>query len=185
MTALRTTIVALVLAFVMGPSATVAQEMGDMEMGEDYVPDSLARATLAPPVKGYYEGGEAFFIHTEASDSEVAGMLTRMMGPTVAHVPALADVPETSRGSIYVFANGVEGKGPMGFQPDVCAAVPGENEYSPFVEIHQVRWADDAEPRVLRSAGAIQEAASNGELTIESTGIVVNAPVLAWPDGHR
>ena len=185
MTTFRMTVAALLVAFVMGPFTAVAQEMGEMEMGEGYVPDSLSRTKLAPLVKGYYDDGEAFFIHTEASDEKIAAMLTKMMGPKVAHVSALTEAPEGIRSPLYVFVNGVKGKGPMGYQPDVLARVPGDEKYSPFVEIHRVRWAEEATPRELRSKSAIQKAETNGKLVIKSTGIVVNAPVLAWPEGRR
>ena len=73
----------------------------------------------------------------------------------------------------------------MGYLPDVLARVPGDEKYGPFVEIHRVRWAEEAAPRELRSENAIRKAEINGKLVIESTGIVVNAPVLAWPKGRR
>lgn len=53
------------------------------------VPDSLQAMNLAPLVKGYYDGGDLYFIHTEASDSAVANLLTEMMG-AAGGVPAKA-----------------------------------------------------------------------------------------------
>ena len=70
-------------------------------------------------------------------------------------------------------------------QPDVLARVPGDEKYSPFVEIHRVRRAEAPTPRELRSETAIQRAETNGKLVIKSTGIVVSAPVLAWGKGRR
>lgn len=68
-----------------GPSEPTAGGMGDMTVtGEVPVP---------PPVTGYYVGEEILFIHTEASDSQVADMLTSMMGSPVLVVPQLAHVP--------------------------------------------------------------------------------------------
>lgn len=157
------------------------QDMQKMEM----VPDSLQRMKLAPLVKGYYEGGELYFIHTEASDEKVAKMLTEMMGPRVVLLPQLAETPESLLAEIYVFENGVEGMGPFGYQPDVFGSVPSEESYSPFQAVHLVSWNENATPRELRSVKEIKEAASQGELSIEETDIVINAPVLAWPGGHR
>ena len=70
-------------------------------------------------------------------------------------------------------------------QPDVLARVLGDGKYSPFVEIHRVRWAEEATPRELRSESAIQKAETIGKLVIKSTGIVVDALVLAWPKERR
>ena len=158
--------------------------MGGM-MGEGYVPDSLARMKLAPLVKAYYEGGEAFFIHTEVSDADIAGTLTEMMGPQVVTMPELAQVPPSLTAPIYIFANGIQGMGPMGHQPDVLPSVPGDEGYSPLHQIYLVRWSEGTTPRELKTAEAVQEAQRQDEVTIEETGIIVNAPVLAWPGGHR
>lgn len=157
------------------------QATGEMAMA----PDSLQRMKLAPLVKGYYDDGELYFIHTETSDPDVAEMLTEMMGPRVEVTPQLAEVPESILADIYVFENGIEGMGPFGHQLDVFAAVPGDEAYSPLHSVQLVSWTDDATPRELRSAEEVQEAAAQGELSIEEPDIVINAPVLAWPGGHR
>jgi hypothetical protein len=59
-------------------------------------------------VAGYYDGRRIFFIHTEASDPKVAGMLTDMMGSPVPVVRALAQVPDSALGDLYVLTNGVK-----------------------------------------------------------------------------
>jgi hypothetical protein len=74
---------------------------------------------LTPPVRGLFRSKELFFIHTEASDPQVAGMLTKMMGPKVFTVPSLAKIPRDLLANVYVFTNGVKGDGPFGFQVDV------------------------------------------------------------------
>ena len=40
-------------------------------------------------------------------------------------------------------------------------------------------------PPALKTEKALMDAQQQGHLTIEDTGIVVNAPVLASPKGHR
>jgi hypothetical protein len=157
----------------------------DMTAAMGVVPDSLQAMNLAPLVKAYHDGGDLYFIHTEASDSSVANMLTEMMGPKVVHMPRLAKTPESLLADIYVFKNGVEGHGPFGFQPDIFGSVPGDSGYSPLRSIHLVHWNKEAKPRELKTVEALMEARSNGELTIEEAGIVVNMPVLVWPGGHR
>ncbi len=147
--------------------------------------DAPQLMNLAPLVKGYYDGDELFFIHTEASDRQLATMLTEMMGPQVVLVPRLAETPASLQAEAYVFQNGVEGMGPFGYQPDVFSSVPGTEGYSPLRAIHLVSWNEDAAPRELRSVEEVQEAASRGEITINESGGVVNMPVLVWPGGHR
>ncbi|MDR8391492.1 hypothetical protein NC796_10100 [Aliifodinibius sp. S!AR15-10] len=157
----------------------------DMTAAMGVVPDSLQAMNLAPLVKGYYNGGDLYFIHTEASDSSVANLLTEMMGPQVVHLPKLVETPDSLLADIYVFKDGVEGHGPFGFQPDIFGSVPDDPGYSPLRSIHLVRWNENAELRELKTVEALMEAQSNGELAIEETGIVVNMPVLVWPGGHR
>ncbi len=157
------------------------QDMGGMAA----MSDAPQLMNLAPLVKGYYDGDELFFIHTEASDRQVATMLTEMMGPQVVLAPRLAETPASLRAEVYVFQNGVEGMGPFGYQPDVFSSVPGTEGYSPLRAIHLVNWNADAAPRELRSVEEVHVAASRGEITINESGVVVNMPVLVWPGGHR
>ncbi len=140
---------------------------------------------LAPPVRGLYRGKDLFFIHTEASDPQVAAMLTRMMGPKVFTVPRLAKIPRDLLADVYVFTNGVKGDGPFGFQVDVFDAVPGEAPYSPLRAVTLVSWKDGATPRVLGSADEILVAERKGELALKHLGVVVNMPILQWSGGKR
>lgn len=157
-----------------------SMDMEGMDMDTGYSVDDLAPLALA-----YYEGEEVYFIHPEASDPDVAAVLTEMMGPDVLHVPSLAEIPEELLGKVYVFTNGIEAMGPLGFQPDVFDSVPGDEDYTPLRAIYLVTWAEDAEPRELRSEEEITAAEEEGELTIEAPGVVVNMPILVWPDGER
>jgi hypothetical protein len=168
---------------VLFPPQPIAQPtqagMGAMVVGGE------GSADYAPLVKGFYEGGELLFIHTEASDPSVAEMLTMMMGPRVVLVPELGDVPATALADVYVFTNGVAGDGPFGFQSDVFDTVPGDAEYRPLRRVNLVHWTDGADPRELRSVGDIRAAEAEGKVSIQTPGIVVNMPILVWPGGHR
>jgi len=152
----------------------------DMEMNTDYSVDDLAPLALA-----YYEGEDVYFIHPEASDADVAEVLTNMMGTDVITVPGLAEIPEELLGNVYVFTNGVEGMGPLGFQPDVFDSVPGDDDYTPLRAISLVTWEDSATPRELTSVDEIEAAETAGEITVEQPGVVVNMPILVWPEGER
>ena len=77
-----------------------------------------------PAGKAYAEGKEIFFTHTEASDPGIAEKLTNMMKSPVIYVASLAKVPTEALANVYVFENGITGKGPLGFQPDVLTILP-------------------------------------------------------------
>lgn len=139
-----------------------------------------------PPVKGYLEGREISFLHTEASDAKVAELLTRMMRSPVLVVPALAHAPESMLGAVYVFTNGVKkGEGPFKFQADVFDHPPGPDGYSPLRAVHLVRWKDERAAQELRSAAEVKDAQARGDVSIERPGVVVNMPLLTWPGGRR
>lgn len=138
-----------------------------------------------PPVPAFADGSTISFIHSEASDPDIAQTLSFMMGSPVAVVPALADAPEEMLAEIYVFTNGVSGMGPMGFQLDVLDHMPGESGYTPLRRVSHVSWSNPQQARVLRSATEIEEAQAEGLVTIETTEVVINAPVLQWRLGRR
>lgn len=139
-----------------------------------------------PPVKGYTEGQEIRFIHTEVSDPKVAELLTSMMGSPVLVVPSLAHAPQSMVAPVYVFTNGVRrGEGPFKFQADVFDNPPGTKGYTPLRMVHLVTWKNDANARELRTAAEVRAAEAAGELKVERPGVVVNMPLLTWPGGRR
>lgn len=81
-----------------------------------------------PLVKGYAEGREVLFQHTEVSDPKVAERLTDMMKSPVLVVPSLAQAPEALVARVWVFTNGVRGEGPFNYQPDVFDHPPAAGD---------------------------------------------------------
>ena len=138
-----------------------------------------------PTVKGYAEGKEILFQHTEVSDPKIAELLTEMMRSPVLVVPSLARAPESMLATVYVFKNGVRGGGPFRFQPDVFDSPPPGQGYRPLRSIHLVTWKDERSARVLKAGSEMQAAEKAGEITIERTGAVANMPLVTWPGGGR
>ena len=141
--------------------------------------------TVVPPVDGFAEGERIRFIHTEASDPQVAELLTKMKGSPVIVVPELARVPKETLANVYVFKNGVKGSGPFEFQPDVFDNPPGTKEYSPLRALNLLAWKNEGAARELRSAAEVKKAIDAGDLVVEQPGVVVNMPLLTWPGGYR
>jgi hypothetical protein len=138
-----------------------------------------------PAGKAYAEGKEIYFSHTEVSDPAIAETLTNMMQSPVIYVPSLALVPEDVLANVYVFENGISGKGPLGFQPDVFDNPPGTAGYSPLRQIILVKWGEGENANELKSVAEITEAESEGKLTTSAPGVVVNMPFMVWDGGKR
>ncbi|MBM3153509.1 MAG: hypothetical protein FJZ96_15100 [Chloroflexi bacterium] len=138
-----------------------------------------------PVGRAYAEGREIYFMHTEASDPDVAALLTDMMDSPVLLVPSLADAPDSMLANVYVFTNGIEGMGPLGFAPDVFDNPPGSEGYSPLRRLNLVTWAAPSASRELKSATEVLAAEAAGEVTIEQPGVVINMPFVVWDGGKR
>lgn len=138
-----------------------------------------------PAGKAYADGKEIYFVHTEASDADVASLLTTMMDSPVLEVPGLVDVPDSALANVYVFDNGLTGMGPLGFQADVFDNPPGSDGYSPLRKLSIVTWVDPAKARELKSVADIFQAEQAGEVTISQPGVVINMPFVVWDGGKR
>lgn len=147
--------------------------------------NNMGDVPTIPAGLAYLDGQEIRFIHTEVSDPGVAEVLTKMMDSPVLVVPALAQTPDALLANVYVFKNGVEGMGPLGFQPDVFDNPPGSEGYSPLRKIIFVTWKDGSKARELKSLTEVLELEQTGEIALEVSNVVVNMPFVTWPGGQR
>lgn len=136
-----------------------------------------------PLTRAFENGNDIYLVATDASDAELAEQLTDITGFKVNAAPVLAQTPEEARGQVYVFRNGVEGSGPRGFQPAVVNAKPGDEGYSPLMQLYYVDWSSGSNPAELRSVEEIREAESDGQLAVAETDAVVNHPAVMWEGG--
>jgi len=166
---------------------TMGSEMREKPMMSDMSFNVNAPITI-PMIDGYYNGEKVFFVHTEASDKEMAEMMTMMINFPTLHFSELNNISPEEMAKIYVFTNGIHGSGPYGggpfrFQIDVFNSIPDQMEYSQFRVPHLVTWSDNSTPRILTSVDEVLEAETNGELTIQKTANVVNVPMIVWKSG--
>lgn len=111
-------------------------------------------------------------------------------GMAVAHSPRLEGTsPAGATGRTNVFMNGLDGSGPMGFQPSVFDTQAGDPEWSPLWDHMTYAWADGVEPRLLVTEAEIHAARDAGELEefpgvpdTEGAIFVVNCPVPVLAD---
>jgi hypothetical protein len=147
----------------------------------------LSRASIPidiPLARGYENGNDIFFIATDVSDEKTAEFATNLTGFKVNFSPLLAQTPESARGQAYVFKNGVEGTGPFGFQIPVLNAKPGDEQYSPLLQVNLVEWKQESAAKELKSVQEIMDAEKNGTITTNQTDIIVNHPAIIWDGGQ-
>ena len=117
------------------------------------------------------------------TDSSAGAMATDMMHINAS--PGTAKLVESgSVDNIWVYGNGIEGSGVMGFQPAVFRSKAGTAGWSPFWNHFTLVWAESVEPRVLTTGEEVAEAIAAGDVTefngtpkTDPQGFVVNCPV--------
>lgn len=170
-------------------SRSMMADMGSMMMqdhGAMMTGQNLTRTNIPvtlPLTPGYANGHEVFYISTEASDKDLASLMTNWTGSRVVYAPSLANTPPAALANIYAFKNGVEGSGPLGFQPNVADSEPGDPRYSPLWKITLVQWTEGSTPTELKSEQEIAAAVGEGKVTLEPTTLVVNCPFVQWEGG--
>lgn len=120
---------------------------------------------------GWFDGGDAWFIRTDASDQAFAE------AEDLVHVPLLRNAlnAEGSYATFYRFAESADGQRP------VLSTVPTDEDFTSAFQVVDVTFSGD--PELLDSASAIEDAAAAGTVTLEPTGVIVNYPLVVWPEG--
>ncbi len=120
---------------------------------------------------GFYDGDDAWFIRTDASDPTFAAE------NGLVFVPLLRNALQAPGGFAEIYL--VDGGDPN--QRPIVSNVPGETTYTPAFRVNRVTFT--AEPTLLDSEQAVTDAVAAGGATVEQTEIVVNYPMVIWPDG--
>ena len=150
--------------------------------GQLFAEPDLENMTVSLKLHQCYPGSR--YIVTDA------GMMGGMMN--VADAPVTNQLKELGgTDEIWVFGNGIEGSGVMGFQPAIFDHVAGDPAWSPFWDHFTLTWNDPGKARILTAAADIRELVEAGDLEqfngvpdSHPTGFVVNcpAPILAPND---
>lgn len=87
------------------------------------------------------DGQTIYYIVTDATPTGPANNMGVVDAPSIA-----ALITNQAAVDLFQFNNGLVGTGPLGFQPGIAAAAPGDDTYSPMWRIYLVEWndADDA-----------------------------------------
>ena len=92
------------------------------------------------------DGRTIYYIVTDATPSDPAGMMGVVNAPTSASLIANAAAVD-----LYQFKNGLVGTGPLGFQPGIAAGAPGDANYSPMWRIFMIGWTDPSDAQLLQT----------------------------------
>ncbi|MFB5646539.1 MAG: hypothetical protein ACE5RO_00160, partial [Candidatus Nitrosomaritimum yanchengensis] len=84
---------------------------------------------------------------------------------------------------LFQFKNGIKGSGPMGFQPGIAAAAPGDEIYSPIWRIYNVEWNDPENAKILETRFDIDSFSEDDLLTVSiarpmNSDHLVNCPFI-------
>jgi hypothetical protein len=117
--------------------------------------------------EGRYNGESIYFIRTDASNADFAAE------NGLVHVPLLNAGRDTAA-SLYLFNDGR--------LPVFSSSPDDEASYIPLYHLKQVTVNDAA--LELDSAAAVEQAAADGNATIEEQSIFVNYPIVKWAGGE-
>jgi hypothetical protein len=123
--------------------------------------------------QAFFNGQPAYFVRTDASDQAYAKQEGLVYVPLLNG--ALAAKPAAT-GDLFLFEGGADGQFP------VLSTVPGTPNFTSLSVLNRVRFT--GAKSVLDSAEKIRAAQQSGAVTIETTKIVVNHPVVRWPSGE-
>ncbi len=138
---------------------------------------NAAPSKTFPLVTGFSDGQRIFLITTDASDPAIAAQSNVTLVPRLTNL-----IGANATSDLYKITNFD--------QPKVFTAVPtplGPNNtnasYSPFWRVKLVTWQSGTTPTTLRSESEILAAQTAGQVTIQTTSIVINCPVVFTPNG--
>jgi hypothetical protein len=154
-----------------GGGAAVVGDVVDFTLTSDGRwpgPFSAVTLRLHP---GWYNGEDAWFIRTDASDAAFAE------AEGLVHVPLLANaLPDAAaQARLYRFAAGAPEQRP------VLSTVPGAEDFTPAFRVHDVTFPND--PELLDSEADILAAQEAGTAAVTPLNVIVNYPLVIWPGG--
>ena len=124
------------------------------------------------------DGRTIYYIVTDATPAGPA----EMMGVTYSPVSAEL-IANSAAVDLFQFKNGIKGSGPMGFQPGIASAAPGDENYSPIWRIYNVEWNNPQDAKILETRFDIDSFSEEDLLTVSiarpmNSDHLVNCPFI-------
>ena len=124
------------------------------------------------------DGSTIYYIVTDATPKGPAEMMGVVDAPTAANL-----ITNSAAVDLFQFMDGIKGSGPLGFQPGIAAAVPGDENYSPMWRIFMISWNEPENALVLETRSDIDKFQSDGLISVNlarpmNSEHIVNCPFI-------
>lgn len=124
------------------------------------------------------DGRTVYYIVTDATPSAPAEMMGVLYSPIYSNL-----ISNAAAVDLFQFQNGIKGSGPLGFQPGIAAAAPGDDNYSPMWRIYVVQWNDPNSAKILESKSDIDAFKQDNKITVSiarpmNSEHIVNCPFI-------
>ena len=141
---------------------------------------------ILPLQRGFFDGATALYItpevgvppgssFTSLAQNVAEGFNSNFVPTAFASLPGSGAVDD-----IFVFTDGNQGN-VLASAPHPAGPTNTDTNYSPLWQISLVSFNNGRTRRVLKSQAAIQEAATDGDVTITKTDIIVECSVIFTP----
>ena len=162
--------------------------MQKLEIQKEAPTLKLSRANVPATIPMHlatYDGQPVYYIITDSNDETYSELITEKQNWKVELAPPLSNTHKSALDVVYVFKNGISGKGIHGFQDEVVTSTPSQPEqYSALRTITEVSWKSGQKAEVLDSVESIMKAEEGGRVKLEKTKVVINMPQIIWPEGQ-
>ncbi len=124
------------------------------------------------------DGSTIYYIVTDATPKGPAEMMGVVDSPNSANL-----IDNSAAVDLYQFNDGIKGSGPLGFQPVIAAAAPGDENYSPMWRIFIISWNEPENALVLETKLDIDQFQSDGQISVSlarpmNSEHIVNSPFI-------
>ena len=124
------------------------------------------------------DGRTIYYIVTDATPSGPAEMMGVTDAPSSANL-----IANSAAVDLFQFKDGIQGSGPLGFQPGIAAAAPGDENYSPMWRIFMISWNEPEKALVLETKADIDAFQSEELITVTlarpmNSVHIVNSPFI-------
>lgn len=124
------------------------------------------------------DGRTIYYIVTDATPSATAEMMGVVYSPTSSNL-----ITSEAAVDLFQFQNGIKGSGPLGFQPGIASAAPGDENYSPMWRIYTVEWNDQESAKILESRSDIDSFKKDKKIMVSiarpmNSEHIVNCPFI-------